>query len=240
MDEILFMGKANTGCSSNGCAFGIIRDEVLRELHGIHRFPSGKIWESDTTREIRYYEWVAQNCKFDDEGTSQGTTMHDNPCRKVHQKPYTLRLWKHLCLNSKGDYRPISSGRFNLNIKPYFCNSSQSQSQPNEPRPQDYSFKEWLKIKIWHTHVNKSVRNAVLNEWLLDSFDLEADYARTRDDPYSRRFDKYKNAFDNEIRQLSNEYDLRIGKKGLLSARGWNSRKLQALERRDTGIGREM
>ncbi|GKD57587.1 putative reverse transcriptase domain-containing protein [Tanacetum coccineum] len=69
-------------------------------------WPTCKIWESDTTREIRYYEWVAQNCKFDDEGTSQGTTMHDNP---------------------------------------------------------------------------------LLNEWLLDSFDLEADYARTRDDPYSRR-----------------------------------------------------
>ncbi|GKD95382.1 hypothetical protein Tco_1375219, partial [Tanacetum coccineum] len=58
-------------------------------------------------------------------------------------------------------------------------------------------------------------------EWLLDSFDLEADYARTRDDPYSRRFDEYNNAFDIEIRQLSNEYDLRIGKKGYVLDDVW-------------------
>ncbi|GKA76480.1 hypothetical protein Tco_0782941 [Tanacetum coccineum] len=41
-----------------------------------------------------------------------------------------------------------------------------------------------------------SVRNAVLNEWVLDSFDIETDYGKTRDDPYSRRFDEYKKLDD--------------------------------------------
>ncbi|GJZ81375.1 phospholipase-like protein [Tanacetum coccineum] len=49
---------------------------------------------------------------------------------------------------------------------------------------------------------------------VLDSFYIEANYGRTCDDPYSRRFDEYKRTFDNEIKRLANEYDLRIGKKG--------------------------
>ncbi|GJZ15988.1 hypothetical protein Tco_0551665 [Tanacetum coccineum] len=32
-----------------------------------------------------------------------------------------------------------------------------------------------------------SVRNEVLNQWVLDSFDVKADYGKTRNDPYSRR-----------------------------------------------------
>ncbi|GJS91721.1 hypothetical protein Tco_0774357 [Tanacetum coccineum] len=56
--------------------------------------------------------------------------------------------------------------------------------------------------------------NPLLNERVLDSFDIETDYGRTRDDPYSRRFDEYKMEFDNEVEQLANEYDLRIGTKG--------------------------
>ncbi|GJR51335.1 phospholipase-like protein [Tanacetum coccineum] len=48
-----------------------------------------------------------------------------------------------------------------------------------------------------------------------DTFDIKADYGRTRDDPYLRRFGEYKKVFDSEIEQLANEYDLRIGKKGM-------------------------
>ncbi|GJW66810.1 phospholipase-like protein [Tanacetum coccineum] len=34
---------------------------------------------------------------------------------------------------------------------------------------------------------------------VLDSLDIEADYGRTRNDPYERSFDEYKRAFDNEV-----------------------------------------
>nr|GEX19959.1 hypothetical protein [Tanacetum cinerariifolium] len=45
------------------------------------------------------------------------------------------------------------------------------------------------------------------------SFNFEVDFERTRDDPYSRRFDVYKEKFDSDIEQLANEYDLKVGMK---------------------------
>ncbi|GJY75076.1 hypothetical protein Tco_0479507 [Tanacetum coccineum] len=95
------------------------------------------------------------------------------------------------------------------NIKTYFPNFPQPQLR--KPRPRDYSLEEWLRIKLGQTNVNKSIRNEVLNEWVINSFDVEIDYGKTHD---SRRFDEYKEVFDKEIKQLANEYDLRIGKKG--------------------------
>ncbi|GJU21516.1 hypothetical protein Tco_0186062 [Tanacetum coccineum] len=96
-------------------------------------------------------------------------------------------------------------------IKTYFLDFS--RTQPTKPRPRDYSYKEWLKLKLGHTNVSKSVQNVVLNEWVLDSFNIETDYGKTCDDPYSRKFDEYKKVFDNDIEQLGNKYDLRFGKK---------------------------
>ncbi|GJW45596.1 hypothetical protein Tco_0077242 [Tanacetum coccineum] len=85
-----------------------------------------------------------------------------------------------------------------------------------KPRPKDYSFKEWLKVKIGHTNVSEAVKSAVLNEWFLDSFDVESYCAGICNDPYSRNLEEYKAVFDNEIEQLANEYKLRIGKKGYI------------------------
>ncbi|GKA82615.1 hypothetical protein Tco_0789363 [Tanacetum coccineum] len=73
--------------------------------------------------------------------------------------------------------------------------------------------KEWLKVKIGHTNITNSDREKVFNEWVLDSFDVEADYAKMFANPYSRRFDEYMRIFINEVEQLSNEYGLKIGKK---------------------------
>ncbi|GJW06560.1 hypothetical protein Tco_1568983 [Tanacetum coccineum] len=81
-------------------------------------------------------------------------------------------------------------------------------------RPRDYSFKEWFKVKIGHTNVNKFVKNAVLNEWILDSFYVESNSSGMSNDPYSRDLEECKLVFDNEIAQLANEYELRIGKRG--------------------------
>ncbi|GKA03107.1 hypothetical protein Tco_0675888 [Tanacetum coccineum] len=80
--------------------------------------------------------------------------------------------------------------------------------------PQNYSFKEGLKVKIRHTNVDNYVKSVVLNEWILDRFDVEANFAGIRNDHYSRSLNEYKAMFDNEIEQLANEYELRIGKKG--------------------------
>ncbi|GJX79137.1 hypothetical protein Tco_0327286 [Tanacetum coccineum] len=73
---------------------------------------------------------------------------------------------------------------------------------------------EWMRIRIGHNNLHESDREFIFNEWILDSYDVEEEYAREIGDLYSRRFDEYNRVFNNEIEHLSNEYILRIGKKG--------------------------
>ncbi|GJZ95835.1 hypothetical protein Tco_0668169 [Tanacetum coccineum] len=40
----------------------------------------------DTTRERRYYEWVAQNSEFNDNGVSHEAKMYENPYKYHHEK----------------------------------------------------------------------------------------------------------------------------------------------------------
>ncbi|GJT03317.1 zinc knuckle CX2CX4HX4C containing protein [Tanacetum coccineum] len=101
-----------------------------------------------------------------------------------------------------------------LSIKSYFLTSSSVNK--DKPQPKNYSFEKWLKVKIGHTHVDESVKNVVLNEWILDIFDIEADFIGICNDPYSRSLYEYMSAFDNEIEQFANQYELRIGKKGYI------------------------
>ncbi|GJT37635.1 hypothetical protein Tco_0937500 [Tanacetum coccineum] len=83
----------------------------------------------------------------------------------------------------------------------------------SKPKPRDYTFKEWMLIKVGHTNVNESVKRTLLNSWVIDHF--EAELGPTKD-PRSRSFDDYKWVFDLEIDQLADEYELGIGKKGLI------------------------
>ncbi|GJX86929.1 hypothetical protein Tco_0337703 [Tanacetum coccineum] len=95
------------------------------------------------------------------------------------------------------------------------------QFQPKELSPGSFSLPctiEWLKVKIGHTSVANFDREKVFNEWVLDSFDIEADYAKMFANPYSRRFDEYKRIFINEVEQLSNEYELKIGENRIKKA----------------------
>nr|GEU54321.1 phospholipase-like protein [Tanacetum cinerariifolium] len=119
----------------------------------------------------------------------------------------------------KGISNPFYQEDQTLNIKTYLPDFP--QLQPYKSWPMDYSYKDWLKIKLGHTNVRKSVRNAVLNEWVLDSFDVKADYGKTHDDPYSRRLNEYKKVFGNEIGHLDNEYDLIIREKGYVLDDVW-------------------
>ncbi|GKC92463.1 phospholipase-like protein [Tanacetum coccineum] len=186
----------------------------------------------DTTRDRRYYEWVAQNSEFNDNGISHKATMYDNPFKYHHEYPRSSfpqknkgmpKPWepsfnkgctKHKTpmdhenisvpsqtLTPKEIIDPFHQDDLILNIKTYF--PDYSQSQPSKPQPKDYSYEEWLRIKLGYTNVSKSVWNAILNERVLDSFDIEADYGRTRDDPYSRRFNEYKKCNNPSFRSTS-------------------------------------
>ncbi|GKD01548.1 hypothetical protein Tco_1171822, partial [Tanacetum coccineum] len=74
------------------------------------------------------------------------------------------------------------------------------------------------------SYFSNSSPSAVLNEWILNSFDVEVVFARIRNYPCSRSLDEYKAVFDNEIEQLANEYELIIGKNGGCLAIGKSER----------------
>ncbi|GJR49630.1 FAR1-related sequence 5-like protein [Tanacetum coccineum] len=83
----------------------------------------------------------------------------------------------------------------------------------DKPRLRDNSFEEWVKIKLGHTDISETIKCEMFKEWVKENFNFEVDFGRTRDDPYSKRFDVYKEKFDSEIKQLANEYDLKVGMK---------------------------
>ncbi|GJT03639.1 hypothetical protein Tco_0838101 [Tanacetum coccineum] len=105
---------------------------------------------------------------------------------------------------------------------------------------------KWLKAEITKkSHMRKVVKDSRCDEYrhvnpdvnsALDilksfggkqagtlSYDVKEEYAREIGNPYSRRFDEYNRVFNNEIEHLSNEYILRIGKKGYVMDDGIKS-----------------
>ncbi|GJZ76249.1 hypothetical protein Tco_0640714 [Tanacetum coccineum] len=96
-----------------------------------------------------------------------------------------------------------------------YAESYKANSHDNKPRPRDYSFKEWMIVKVSHTNVNESVKKAMLKSWMIDYFEEALDPDK---DPRGRSFDDYKWVFDLEIEQLANEYELGIGRKGHMLA----------------------
>nr|GEY47121.1 hypothetical protein [Tanacetum cinerariifolium] len=197
----------------------------------------------DNEREQRYYKWIAQNYEFDNDRTLSITTtsykypdnihyptpllLRNSPHNEWHTKNHTTynirsTYYLNIPITPRGDTDPFPQGHLKLNEKTNLGESPKSQTI--KPRPYDYSFKEWLNFKVGHTNVAIFDWEKVLNEWVLDSFDIEDNYAKKFANPYSRRFDEYRRVFNNEVEQLSNENILRIGKKGHEEEELWKTR----------------
>ncbi|GKE26432.1 hypothetical protein Tco_1441816, partial [Tanacetum coccineum] len=86
----------------------------------------------------------------------------------------------------------------------------------------DYTFREWMIVKVGHTNVNESVKKALLKSWVIDCFEEELDPDKN---PRERSFDDYKWVFDLEIKQLADEYELGIGKKSHILEMIWENCK---------------
>ncbi|GJZ51651.1 phospholipase-like protein [Tanacetum coccineum] len=69
------------------------------------------------------------------------------------------------------------------------------------------------------------VRDNSSKEWVKENFDFEDNLERTKNDPYSRNFNIYKEEFDNEIKQLENEYKLKAGRKKYALEEVWEKCK---------------
>ncbi|GJY12646.1 hypothetical protein Tco_0381955 [Tanacetum coccineum] len=95
-------------------------------------------------------------------------------------------------------------------------------SHYNKPRPRDYSFKEWMKVKVGHTNVNELVKKALLKSWVIDCFEEALDPDK---DPRGKSFDDYKWVFDLEIKQLADKYDIGIRNKGHMLEMIWENCK---------------
>ncbi|GJT21376.1 mutator type transposase [Tanacetum coccineum] len=104
-----------------------------------------------------------------------------------------------------------------------WCNKN---SHDKKPRPRDYTFKEWVKLKKGHLDISKSVRKDLFRLWVIDKSTEALD---PDEDPFGRCLDEYNWAFPKEIEQLADEYEIKIRKKGkFLKKYGQNIKKLEA------------
>ncbi|GJV83800.1 phospholipase-like protein, partial [Tanacetum coccineum] len=88
--------------------------------------------------------------------------------------------------------------------------SEVSSQESNNPRPRDYTFREWTFIKVEHTDISEPVKKAILKLWLIDCFQ---DDSALVNNPTHRSFNDYTWEFNLEIDKLADEYELGIGKK---------------------------
>ncbi|GKE71295.1 hypothetical protein Tco_1529367, partial [Tanacetum coccineum] len=141
---------------------------------------------------------VAHNYDFNVK--SRRATEYADPYDFHHEYAYSY-------IPQKSDSPPNDT----LRINTYFPNVFQTQLK--KPRVRDNSFEEWVKIKLGHINISETIKYEMFKEWIKENFNFEVDFGRTRDDPYSKRFDVYKEEFDNEIEQLVNEYELKARRK---------------------------
>ncbi|GJX08064.1 hypothetical protein Tco_0195996 [Tanacetum coccineum] len=88
-------------------------------------------------------------------------------------------------------------------------------------------FADFLKVRHRNKNIDDITHERQYYEWVAqnydfnikttkmgkENFDFEGNFERTRDNPYSRNFKVYKEEFDDEIKQLENEYELKAGRK---------------------------
>ncbi|GKA19296.1 hypothetical protein Tco_0699211 [Tanacetum coccineum] len=92
-----------------------------------------------------------------------------------------------------------------------WCNEN---SYDKKPRPRDYTFKEWVKLKKGHLDISKSIRKYLFRSWVIDQFTEALDLDKN---PLERCLDKYNWVFHKEIEQRADENEIKIGEKAFHS-----------------------
>ncbi|GJU80990.1 BYPASS-related protein [Tanacetum coccineum] len=100
-----------------------------------------------------------------------------------------------------------------------WCNEN---SHDKKPRPRDYTFKEWIKLKKGHIDISKSVRKDLFRLWVIDKSTEALDPDK---DPFERCLDEYNWVFPKEIEQLADEYEIKIREKGQVLEEIWTKCK---------------
>ncbi|GKC33934.1 hypothetical protein Tco_1046318 [Tanacetum coccineum] len=158
----------------------------------------GNIDIDATTRERRYYEWVAQNYDFEKTPLAEYINPYD-PCPELNQPPTDHNTYSY-----EFPYLP------------------KSPTQKNH-RPRDYLFEDWVKPQLGHSCISNIRKCELLRIWVKDSFNIEINIKSSKDDPYSRSFGSYMTYFDQEIKQLGIEYELKAGRKRYALEEVWKT-----------------
>ncbi|GJY68331.1 reverse transcriptase domain-containing protein [Tanacetum coccineum] len=108
-----------------------------------------------------------------------------------------------------------------------WCNEN---SHDKKPRPRDYTFKEWVKLKKGHLDVSKSVRKDFFRLWVIDQFTKALDPYKDR---LERWLDEYNWVLHKEIEQLADEYEMKIGEKGQVLEEIWTKCKRTRCKNKD-------
>ncbi|GJS99934.1 mutator type transposase [Tanacetum coccineum] len=95
-------------------------------------------------------------------------------------------------------------------------------SHDKKPRPRDYTFKEWVKLNKGHLDISKSVRKYLFRSWVIDQFTEAFDPNKN---PLERSLDEYNWVFHKEIKQLVDEYEIKIREKGQVLEEIWTKCK---------------
>ncbi|GJX71524.1 BYPASS-related protein [Tanacetum coccineum] len=107
------------------------------------------------------------------------------------------------------------------------CNEN---SHDKKPRPRDYTFKKWVKFKKGHLDISKSVRKYLFRLWVIDRFTKALDPG---ENPLGRCLDEYKWVFHKEIKQLADEYEIKIREKGQILDEIWAKCKRARCKNKD-------
>ncbi|GJX05877.1 hypothetical protein Tco_0193809 [Tanacetum coccineum] len=83
--------------------------------------------------------------------------------------------------------------------------SEASSQESNNPRPRDYTFREWTLLKVGHTNISELVKKALLKLWSIDCFQDNSAFEKN---PTHGSFDDYKWEFNLKIDKLADEYEL--------------------------------
>ncbi|GJV65760.1 hypothetical protein Tco_1476588 [Tanacetum coccineum] len=177
-------------------------DRIIFDMNGNVHHPVVLIEKVCVTNEVQGEE------SFNPLEIGDDLFSYDPPLRLEFKK------YNHMCETNQNNKDTIVSN----NVQEQ-CEGEKGMTKMVEPETTALRLhyckrlQEWLKLKIGHTNVNKSVKNVVLNEWVIDCFEEES---KTSKDPYSRSLEEYKLVFDIKIEQLADEYELGIGKKGYI------------------------
>ncbi|GJT72110.1 hypothetical protein Tco_1031396 [Tanacetum coccineum] len=155
----------------------------------------------------------------------------------------TLTMEQYLALSREnqapGVVKPKIEGNVNFKIKSQFMRELKEDSFSGNKDEDAHDLIDRVLIIVGLFNIPRVTKDALLDDeenlrattnfmecpsyQQSRSYNVEEEYAREIDDPYSIRFDEYNRVFKNEIEHLSNEYILRIGKKWYVLEDVWEN-----------------